>query len=79
LELLDPRRFHVEAIRPFRHRSRFPRALLSSIIAGVQIATTQPIRIDDAAVFNNEWTGIEETLLHSNNRDRIATDLQLNS
>lgn len=36
------------------------RPLLSSLIAGVQIATTQPIRIDDAVVVENEWGWIEE-------------------
>jgi small-conductance mechanosensitive channel len=36
------------------------RPLLSSLIAGVQIAMTQPIRIDDAVVVENEWGWIEE-------------------
>jgi small-conductance mechanosensitive channel len=34
--------------------------LLTNLIAGVQIAMTQPIRIDDAVVVNNEWGWIEE-------------------
>jgi small-conductance mechanosensitive channel len=36
------------------------RPLLSSLIAGVQIAMTQPIRIDDAVVVEGEWGWIEE-------------------
>jgi small-conductance mechanosensitive channel len=36
------------------------RPLLSSLIAGVQIAMTQPIRIDDAVVVENEWGWVEE-------------------
>jgi small-conductance mechanosensitive channel len=36
------------------------RPLLSSLIAGVQIAVTQPIRIDDAVVVEGEWGWIEE-------------------
>ena len=34
--------------------------LLSNLIAGVQLAITQPIRIDDAVVIENEWGWIEE-------------------
>jgi small-conductance mechanosensitive channel len=34
--------------------------LLTNLIAGVQIAITQPIRIDDAVVVQNEWGWIEE-------------------
>ena len=34
--------------------------LLTNLIAGVQIALTQPIRIDDAVVVNGEWGRIEE-------------------
>ncbi|MGH9687710.1 MAG: mechanosensitive ion channel family protein [Candidatus Acidiferrales bacterium] len=33
---------------------------LSSLIAGIQIALTQPIRIDDVVVVNGEWGRIEE-------------------
>src|SRR6185437_11479693 len=33
---------------------------LSSLIAGVQIALTQPIRIEDAVVVEGEWGWIEE-------------------
>lgn len=33
---------------------------LSSILAGVQIAITQPIRIDDVVIVENEWGIIEE-------------------
>jgi small-conductance mechanosensitive channel len=36
------------------------RPLLSSLIAGVQIAMTQPIRIDDAIVVEGEWGWVEE-------------------
>lgn len=36
------------------------RPLLSNLIAGIQIAMTQPIRIDDAVVVENEWGWIEE-------------------
>ena len=36
------------------------RPLLSSLIAGMQIAMTQPIRIDDAVAVENEWGWIEE-------------------
>lgn len=31
------------------------RPLLSNLIAGVQIAVTQPIRIEDAVIIENEW------------------------
>ncbi len=34
--------------------------LLSNLIAGIIIATTQPIRIDDAVIVENEWGWIEE-------------------
>ncbi len=34
--------------------------VLSNLIAGLQIAFTQPIRIDDAVVVENEWGWIEE-------------------
>ncbi|MBZ0146641.1 MAG: mechanosensitive ion channel family protein [Pseudorhodoplanes sp.] len=36
------------------------RPVLSNLIAGVQIAMTQPIRIDDAVLVKNEWGWIEE-------------------
>lgn len=36
------------------------RPLLSNLIAGVQLAVTQPIRIDDAVIVENEWGTIEE-------------------
>ena len=36
------------------------RPLLSNLFAGVQLAMTQPIRIDDAVVVENEWGNIEE-------------------
>jgi small-conductance mechanosensitive channel len=36
------------------------RPLLANLIAGVQLAMTQPIRIDDAVVVENEWGWIEE-------------------
>jgi small-conductance mechanosensitive channel len=34
--------------------------LFSNLIAGVQLAVTQPIRIDDAVIVENEWGVIEE-------------------
>ncbi len=36
------------------------RPMLSNLIAGLQIAFTQPIRLDDAVVVENEWGWIEE-------------------
>lgn len=36
------------------------RPVLENLIAGVQIAVTQPIRIDDAVVVEGEWGWIEE-------------------
>ena len=36
------------------------RPLLSNLFAGVQLAITQPIRIDDAVVVENEWGRVEE-------------------
>jgi small-conductance mechanosensitive channel len=36
------------------------RPLLSNLFAGVQLAMTQPIRIDDSVVVENEWGNIEE-------------------
>jgi small-conductance mechanosensitive channel len=36
------------------------RPVLSNLIAGVQLAMTQPIRIEDAVVVENEWGWIEE-------------------
>lgn len=36
------------------------RPVLSNLIAGLQIATAQPIRIDDAVVVEGEWGWIEE-------------------
>jgi small-conductance mechanosensitive channel len=34
--------------------------LLSNLLAGVQIALTQPIRIDDAVIVEGEWGNVEE-------------------
>ena len=34
--------------------------LLTNLIAGIQMALTQPIRIDDAVIVENEWGQIEE-------------------
>jgi small-conductance mechanosensitive channel len=34
--------------------------LLTNLIAGIQIAVTQPIRLDDAVIVENEWGWIEE-------------------
>jgi len=36
------------------------RPLLSNLIAGVQIAVTQPIRIEDAIIIENEWGWVED-------------------
>ncbi|MHB1926800.1 MAG: mechanosensitive ion channel family protein [Leptospirillum sp.] len=36
------------------------RPLLTNVIAGIQIALTQPIRIDDVVIVDNEWGWIEE-------------------
>ncbi len=36
------------------------RPVLSNLIAGVQLAMTQPIRIDDAVIVEKEWGTIEE-------------------
>ncbi|HEY6256454.1 MAG TPA: mechanosensitive ion channel domain-containing protein [Xanthobacteraceae bacterium] len=36
------------------------RPMLSNLIAGLQIATTQPIRLDDEVVFENQWGRVEE-------------------
>ncbi len=36
------------------------RATIANLIAGVQLALTQPIRIDDAVVIEGEWGWIEE-------------------
>jgi small-conductance mechanosensitive channel len=36
---------------------------ISTLIAGIQIAITQPIRIDDVVIVENEWGRIEEITL----------------
>lgn len=36
------------------------RPVLSNLFAGVQLAMTQPIRIDDAVIVENEWGWVEE-------------------
>jgi small-conductance mechanosensitive channel len=36
------------------------RPLISNLIAGVQIAVTQPIRIEDAVIIENEWGWVED-------------------
>jgi len=36
------------------------RPVLSNLIAGVQIAMTQPIRLEDAVIVENEWGNVEE-------------------
>jgi small-conductance mechanosensitive channel len=36
------------------------RPVLSNLIAGVQLAMTQPIRLEDAVIVENEWGWIEE-------------------
>jgi small-conductance mechanosensitive channel len=34
--------------------------ILTNMVAGIQIALTQPIRIDDAVIVQNEWGNVEE-------------------
>lgn len=36
------------------------RPVLSNLLAGIQLALTQPIRLDDAVVVENEWGWVEE-------------------
>src|SRR5579883_201717 len=36
------------------------RPVLSNLVAGIQLAMTQPIRIEDAVIVENEWGWIEE-------------------
>ena len=36
------------------------RPVLANLIAGIQIAVTQPIRLDDVVIVENEWGRIEE-------------------
>jgi len=36
------------------------RPLLSNLLAGIQIALTQPVKIEDAVVINNEWGWVED-------------------
>ncbi len=36
------------------------RPLLSNLLAGVQIAITQPVKIEDSVVINNEWGWVED-------------------
>lgn len=36
------------------------RPVLENLIAGVQLALTQPLRVEDAVVINNEWGWVEE-------------------
>lgn len=38
----------------------FLQPLLKNLFAGIQLATTQPIRIDDALLIENEWGQVEE-------------------
>lgn len=37
--------------------------IIATVIAGLQIAITQPIRIDDVVIIENEWGNIEEITL----------------
>jgi len=39
------------------------RPMLENLIAGVQLALTQPLRLDDAVVIDNEWGWVEEITL----------------
>ena len=34
--------------------------ILTNMVAGIQIALTQPIRLDDAVIVENEWGNVEE-------------------
>ena len=36
------------------------RPLLSNLLAGIQIAVTQPVKIEDSVVINNEWGWVED-------------------
>lgn len=36
------------------------RPLLANLVAGVQIAVTQPIRLEDAVIVDGEWGWVEE-------------------
>ena len=36
------------------------RPLLSNLLAGIQIALTQPVKIEDSVVINNEWGWVED-------------------
>ncbi|MTK64139.1 MAG: mechanosensitive ion channel [Methanobacterium sp.] len=36
------------------------RPVLSNLLAGIQIAITQPIRIEDSVIINNEWGWVED-------------------
>lgn len=36
------------------------RPLLSNLLAGIQIAITQPVKIEDSVVINNEWGWVED-------------------
>jgi Mechanosensitive ion channel len=50
--------------RSSRHRHRFCRPrTIANLFAGFQLALTQPIRIDDVVIVQNEWGRIEEITL----------------
>ena len=34
--------------------------VLTNLVAGIQLAITQPIRLDDAVIVENEWGWVEE-------------------
>src|SRR3546814_5991567 len=46
--------------RSTRTDTLFPYTTLFRSLAGLQIALTQPIRIDDVLVLENEWGRVEE-------------------
>ncbi len=60
-------------------------ATLSNLIAGVAIAFSQPIRLGDAVIYENDWGWIEEiTLMHTvirtwDNRRLVVPNSVLNS
>jgi len=59
----DLRQYGVRCLPQRVSRASSPgwrRLVLSNCITGVQFATTQPFRIDDAVNVENEWGKVEE-------------------
>lgn len=57
------------------------KSVLGNLLAGIQIALTQPIRIDDVLVIDNEWGRVEEitatyVVLHIWDERRLIIPLQ---